>query len=238
MLFLTYIQGPLVNEWVKGVNTWLQGQVIRQRWLTTNEQLWDKVGDSFNRQFANVMGQENAQAKLAAGLKLERGDLDALITEFEQLVHHAGYDINQELVLHIFTSALPDAMYAHIMRGPKPQSYEDWRHAAIEQQKLYTHMKNQADRFKTRPRPPPVGTQPWNYNAPPHDPNAMDTTPGRTRARLSEAEDFLPRGLRYEQCVGGNWEGGIPRGHVQKDGTRKVLKCFFYDKPGHFARDC
>jgi hypothetical protein len=32
MLFLTYIQGPLVNEWVKGVNAWLRGQVIRQRW--------------------------------------------------------------------------------------------------------------------------------------------------------------------------------------------------------------
>jgi hypothetical protein len=88
------------------------------------------------------MEQENAQAKLAGGLKLERGDLDALITEFEQLVCHAGYDINQELVLHIFTSALPDAMYAHIMRGPKPQNYKDWRHTAIEQQKLYTHMKN------------------------------------------------------------------------------------------------
>jgi hypothetical protein len=142
MLFLTYIQGPLVNEWVKGVNAWLQGQVIRQQWLTTDERLWDEVQDSFNRQFANVMEQENAQAKLASGLKLERGDLDALITEFEQLVRHAGYDINQELVLRVFTSALPDAMYAHIMRGPKPQNYEDWRHAAIEQQKLYTHMKN------------------------------------------------------------------------------------------------
>jgi hypothetical protein len=142
MLFLTYIQGPLINEWVKGVNAWLRGQVIRQRWLTTDERLWDKVQDSFNRQFANVMEQENAQAKLAGGLKLERGDLNALITEFEQLVRHAGYNINQELVLCVFTSALPDTMYAHIMRGPKPQNYEDWRHAAIEQQKLYTHMKN------------------------------------------------------------------------------------------------
>jgi hypothetical protein len=188
MLFLTYIQGPLINEWVKGVNAWLRGQVIRQRWLTTDKWLWDEVGDSFNRQFTNVMEQENAQAKLAAGLKLERGDLDALITEFEQLVRHAGYDINQELVLCIFTSALPDAMYAHIMRGPKPQHYEDWQHAAIEQQKLYTHMKNQAERFKTRPRPPPVGVWPWNYNATPWDPNAMDTAPGRTRARVAEAD--------------------------------------------------
>jgi hypothetical protein len=151
MLFLTYIQGPLINEWVKGVNAWLRGQVIRQRWLTTDERLWDEVQDSFNRQFANVMEQENAQAILAAGLKLERGDLDALITEFKQLVRHAEYDINQELVLCVFTSVLPDAMYTHIMRGPKPQNYETWRQAAIEQQKLYTHMKNQADRFKTRP---------------------------------------------------------------------------------------
>jgi hypothetical protein len=95
------------------------------------------------------MEQENAQAKLTAGLKLERGDLDALITKFEQLVRHAGYNINQELVLHIFTSALPDAMYAHIMQGPKPQNYEDWRHTAIEQQKLFTHMKNRTERFRT-----------------------------------------------------------------------------------------
>jgi hypothetical protein len=128
------------------------------------------------------MEQENAQAKLAAGLKLERGDIEALITEFEQLVRHAGYDINQELVLRVFTSALPDAMYAHIMRGPKPQNYKHWRQAAIEQQKLYTHMKNQADRFKTRPCPPPIN-KPWHYNPPQQDLNAMDTTPGRTRAR-------------------------------------------------------
>jgi hypothetical protein len=238
MLFLTYIQGPLVNEWVKGVNAWLQGQVIRQRWLTTDERLWEEVGDSFNRQFANVMEQENAQAKLTAGLKLERGDLDALIMEFEQLVRHAGYDVNQELVLHIFTNALPDAMYAHTMQGPKPQNNEDWRHVAIEQQNLFTHMKNWADRFKMGPRPPPVGTWPWNYNAPPRDLNAMDTAPGQTRARVAEAEDFLPGGNRYEQRVGGSQEGGIPRGPIQKDGTRKVLTCFNCGKPSHFARDC
>jgi hypothetical protein len=81
MLFLTYIQGPIVNEWVKGVNAWLRGQIINQRWAPTDERLWNEVFDSFNRQFANVMEQEDAQAALAKGLQLERGDLDKLITD-------------------------------------------------------------------------------------------------------------------------------------------------------------
>jgi hypothetical protein len=98
-------------------------------------------------------------------------------------------------------------------------------------------MKNRADRFKTRPRPPPVN-KPWHYNAPRESNNTMDTSPGRTRARIAEAEDFLPGGNRYKQRVGGSREGGYPRGPVQKDRQRKVLTCFFCGKPGHFARDC
>jgi hypothetical protein len=242
MLFLTYIQGPTVNEWVKGVNAWLRGQIINQQWAPTDERLWVEVFDSFNRQFANVMEQEDVQAALAKGLQLEKGDLDKLITEFEQLVCHAGYDVNQDLVLRIFTSALPNAMYEYIVRNMPPNAtYEQWRVAAIDQQRIYVHMRNRADQFKTKARPPPTNNwKPFNnqWRNPQRDPNAMDTSLGRTCARIAEAEDFLPRGTRYEQRVGGSREGGIPRGSVQKDGTRKVLKCFFCDKPGHFARDC
>jgi hypothetical protein len=100
---------------------------VRDRWAPHDERLWAEVFDSFNRQFANVMEQEDAQAALAKGLQLDKGDLDKLITEFEQLVRHAGYDINQDLVLRIFTSALPNTMYEYILRTlPQPATYEQW----------------------------------------------------------------------------------------------------------------
>jgi hypothetical protein len=241
MLFLTYIQGPIVNEWVKGVNAWLRGQIINQRWAPTDERLWIEVFDSFNRQFANVMEQEDTQAALAKGLQLDKGDLDKLITEFEQLVHHARYDVNQDLVLRIFTSTLPNAMYEYILRTlPQPATYEQWRSAAIDQQRVYVHMRNRTDRFKTKKLPPTTTWRPFGnqWKNPQRDPNAMDTSPGRTRARVAEAKDFLPGGNRYEQRVGGSREGGYPRGPVQRDGQRKVLTCFFCGKPGYFARDC
>jgi hypothetical protein len=211
MLFLTYIQGPIVNKWVKGVNAWLRGQIINQRWAPTDERLWNEVFDSFNRQFANVMEQEDAQAALAKGLQLEKGDLDKLITEFEQLVRHTGYNVNQDLVLHIFTSALPNMMYEYIVRTIPPNAtYKQWRAAAIEQQKIYIHMRNRADRFKTKAKPPPTNN--WKlfntqWKNPQRDPNAMDTSPGRTHAQIAEAEDFLPGGTCYEQCIGGSREG-------------------------------
>jgi hypothetical protein len=151
MFFLTYIQGALVNEWVKGVNAWLRTQVITQGWATTDEHLWNGVIRAFNRQYADVLEQEKAQAEPGRGLRMQQGDLDGLITKFETLVHHANYDVNQLLVLRIFTDALPHAMYEFIFKNVQPRNYEGWREAAIQQQKMFIHMKSRLEGFRSKP---------------------------------------------------------------------------------------
>jgi hypothetical protein len=141
MFFLPYIQGNIVNEWVKGVNTWLCTQVITQGWATTDECLWNGVIGAFNRQYADVLEQEKVQAELGQGLHMQQGDLDGLITRFEQLVHHANYNVNQPLVLHIFTDTLPHSVYEFIFKNIQTQDYEGWHEAAIQQQEVFIHMK-------------------------------------------------------------------------------------------------
>ena len=111
MLFLTYIQGPDVNEWVKAMSAWLRLQITRQGVPMADEWLWDSVSTSFNRQYADILEQEKAKIMLRQGFKMERGELDAYISKFEQVVRHAGFDVNDPMVLDKFTDGLPHKMY-------------------------------------------------------------------------------------------------------------------------------
>ena len=57
----------------------------------------------------------------------------------------------------------------------------------------------------------------------------MDTSPGRTRARLAKAEDFMPGGNRWGQAIAN------PK-RAQND-IREVI-CFNCNEKGHIAHNC
>ena len=160
-------------------------------------------------------------------------ELDEYISHFEVLVHHAGLAINDQLVVDIFTAGLPYNMYKELYNMQPPLiMYEEWRTAAIEQQKRFIHLKGQQEGFKQRlekfkaPRNNQQGRR-TPFGAPKYKP--MDTSPGRTHARLAEAEDFLPGGNRWGQAVANPKRA--------QNNPREVI-CFSCNNKGHIARNC
>ena len=230
MLFLTYIQGPQVNEWVKSMSEWLRLQVGRQGIARHDEWLWESTELSFNRQYADILTQEKAKALLRQGFKMERGDIDGYIAKFEQAVRQAGLDVRERLVVDKFADGLPNEMYEYIYDKYNPHTYEQWRAAAIERQKKWIHIKGRLNAFKTTSTPRTGNTGWQGVQAAPRNPYAMDTSPGRTRARIAEVEDASP---------GGNQNPNKFKTQ-QREGQRnnREVICYNCQKAGHIARDC
>ena len=148
-LFLTYIQGGNTTEWVDRLGEWLDYQINPHNPCHTtvnNEWLWNSIELAFNRQYADKLMQERALAELKTGIKMKGEELDDYISHFEALVCHAGLAINDQLVVDIFTAGLLYNMYKELYNIQPPLvMYEDWRTAAIEQQK---HLKGRQEGFK------------------------------------------------------------------------------------------
>lgn len=136
---------------------------------------------AFNQRFMDLLSQEKALATLESGIKMENSQLNKFVNKFELLVLHAGLNPDSTLVLHKFTYGLPRAMYESIYKlQPRPITYKQWCDAALEQQKVWVHLKGLLDHFKMMNKPTkPQGMfrAPQTFFRTPRDPNTMDTSP-------------------------------------------------------------
>jgi hypothetical protein len=81
-------------------------------------------------------------------------------------------------------------------------------------------------RYTMGPKP----QQQWQGITPAHrDLNAMDTSPGHTRARFTGAEESTQPKL---QRPNKGWKG------QGQSGNRREVICYHCQKPGHMIRDC
>ena len=202
MLFLTYIQGKAVSEWVQSMSDWLTTQVVDMGVQTHDRWLWDSCLLSFTRQFADTLQKEKACMTLRQGIKMQGQDLNGYIAHFEELVHHAEYDINGPQTIDMFTRGLPTSLYKTIYQHDQPETFEQWRKAALKRQGHWFHMnaRKNLDKFKNSNLPRSAGPRP--FFAPARHPDAMDID-WTTQARLATAEDYLPGGYRTQWA---QWE--------------------------------
>jgi hypothetical protein len=235
MLFLTYIQGETVNEWVGAQSAWLAEQVEDNGVLPENAYLWRRTLGSFKTQYSDNMEQERARAELKKGLKMQQGNIDEYVAKFERLIREAGYDRDTPLTIELFTNGLPNGLYEAVYTMDDPQTYERWKSAVLDRQKQYIHI--QARKRLDGYRPPNPRQQQQNTNQRrTQDPNAMDTSPGRTRARLAGSEDGMfanhPNPPPYKP------RGGFLQRRAQENRDLKGVTCFQCQQKGHLSYDC
>ncbi len=234
MFFLTYIKGARVNEWVMAVNRWLARQ-IQGGINTTNERLWNEVAASFTRHFTDSLAKENAQSILRAGVKMKGEDIDAYIVEIEELIQLAEYRFNVPQTIETFMDGLPTGLYQKILELDRPATYEQWKQAAINRQQDYIHIKA---RLKAHCRGITTSRlRGWVPQRMLTDPNAMDTSAGRTRGRIAGSEEMNPTTMPHGGYVpqGGYMQRGQGGGRTR---DLREVECYTCHKKGHLSHDC
>ncbi len=243
MFFLTYIKGNHINEWVVAVNRWLTRQ-LQGGIATTDERLWSEVVASFQRCFADSLAKEKVQTLLREGLKMKGEDIDSYVAEFEEAVRMAEYRFDVPQTIETFTEGLPMGLYQKILKLDRPHTYEQWKQVAIDRQQTYMHMKA---RLRAHQGGTPKQQQPWGWapTQPLANPNAMDTSAGRTRGRIAGSEEIDPRTMcgGYIPQRGYNPRGGFLQGRGRGPPNRprrdlNEVECYTCRQKGHFSRNC
>jgi hypothetical protein len=96
MLFLTFIRGPKVGNWVND-QVKVVSRHIHQGGNKTDEFIWDTVMDEFANMFQDIMSHERAENELNH-LRMEGGNLDIYTSEFKRLAQLTEYNLEERLV--------------------------------------------------------------------------------------------------------------------------------------------
>ena len=175
MTFLSYIRGPLVDDWVQEQAQWLVDQV-QGGVLQTKENLWQTINIRFRQVYTDPAESAKAQHKLKS-LHMTKDNLDDFISRFQNLANKAGYNLDQRVTLDLFQNGLPNNLVWNCVKFDHPYDWTTWTNSARQQHEEYIQLSNRLKGNKVM-----GGTREQWTNALTRrqDPNAMDV--GRARA--------------------------------------------------------
>jgi hypothetical protein len=210
MLFLTFIRGPKVGNWVND-QVKVVSKYLWQGGHKTDEFIWDTVMTEFTITFQDIMSHERAKNELNH-LRMEGGNLDIYLAEFKRLARLAEYNLDKRLVGRKYFDGLPEGLRRAIVKDENMGlliSVADYEDAAIRYHRKFLQVQAFFDKSGKSRKPT---RQQWQQQFV-KDPNAMDLTPGRTRARAALTDDEMNK-LRQEG------------------------KCFKCKRQGHIGHNC
>ena len=205
-LFLGYIRGPLVDKWVddqiQDAYQYIQRNIDPN--ADQHEHVWDHMINDFAQTFQDIMSTERADAEPHT-LKMEKGGLDEYTSRFQHLARMAGYQETDKKLCKDYFRGLPLGLQKTMVQMEPIHRYTtlgDWHEGAIRHHRkfltLQAYFGNPNSGNKNNP-PQCPSKQQWQQSFA-KDPNAMDTSAGRTRARAALTEDERSRLMKEGRC--------------------------------------
>jgi len=209
MTFLSYIRGPLVNNWVEEQAQWLIDQVTGGV-AHAEENLWATIETRFCQAYTDMAEKQKAQHNIR-DLKMKGDDLDSFIAQFTTTAKKAGYDLNSEATLDIFQRALPFKLVANCVKFDHTVTWNDWMRSAQMHQQEYIFLK---ERVKGNDWRGGATKFQWRNALNNKNPNAMDI--GHTRARTTFTDEEKRQRIQSGLCFCCNQKGHIARYYPQQ----------------------
>jgi len=126
ILVLTFMQGPEVEEWTRGMLQWIQ-QIDDQ---SNMDDVWRIFQKHFYQRFADSQADSTARKELTQ-LKMRFPNIDSYIADFEQMVRKALYHLGSHKMNQQFLSGLPRDVAEDVMRYPTPITYQEHTEKAL-----------------------------------------------------------------------------------------------------------
>ena len=126
VLVLTFMQGPEVEEWTRGMLQWIQ-QINDH---SNMDDVWRIFQRRFYLQFTDTQADPTARKELVQ-LKMRFPDIDSYIADFEQTVRKALYQLGSHEMNQQFLSGLPWDVAEDVMRYPTPITYQEYTQKAL-----------------------------------------------------------------------------------------------------------
>ena len=224
LMALTYMHGPLINDWVDQQEKRLADQVdpSKTNWVCEdNEALWTEFETAFLTVWTDTSKKQNVFNQLMH-LTMNGWDVDTYIATFDCLTLAAGWDSNSEGTIAKFCKGLSKGIHSKALhRDNIPCTIEEWKAAARTEVAQAKEKYNTGLTRNQRRNPPKSGV----YS------NLQTSSHARSNSNNS---GVVP--MEVDNATGQtNFKKLTPEEWAQ---LAKEGRCFRCHLQGHMAHDC
>ena len=220
LMALSYIRGPLVDDWVDAQETHLTTRTDTTQTPhvpETDPVLWTEFATAFKDAWKDTSKKQNAHDQLRK-LVMKGWDIDTYIVTFERLALAANWALPAEGTIMQFRQGLNRMIHSRTLDRDKiPDTYDEWKAAARTEVARVKEKYSQGligPRQNTQPHPPRDYT---SQNRLPQTSSNSQHVPMEVDTATTQFKKLTPE----------------ERSQLAKEG-----RCFRCRLQGHMARDC